>query len=101
MIFECAKCKKRIDVYRVRRIKNKDIDLSTGKCLKCDICGDSLQFVMKEGIITAPALGKFASMTDAEKKQVIRKRHLEHMKKKGKEENISFFRNKVKRLNND
>jgi hypothetical protein len=88
--FRCSKCDKSFFIinYRIfykhgiRYYKDKD-----GNALQCPICNNDLEYIEKEGEFNAN-FASFSSMSDSEKKSMLRKRSRDHFNKhlKGRKE---------------
>lgn len=88
---QCAENGKLIDIdtSKFAYIPRSERDLRT----RCGVCGEKMSFEMPQfNEDNLPKIGKFNSLSDADKKKVIKKRYDKAFKKEGGKELINHKR---------
>jgi len=91
---DCSEFKKEVTVPKVKYIFS-DGELIPKNPIKCKVCGKNLEHIPKKGL---PEIGKFSSLSDQEKKRVLRERANKHYDKTGKEQKRELFKTTMRKM---
>ncbi len=87
---KCLSFHKQIQVQKMK-MKLSGGDIVLDPPVKCEWCNEDMMIV-KEQFTGVPGYNRFGSLSDAGKKEMLKKRSDEHFKKEGKEQKRANFK---------